>query len=324
MEDYKALIIELYKFRKADAAWRPNLSRPTPNSIKEECENVCRERWTPADAECLRRFFGPCNDLKSSLQAIQRRPTAKFKSILYFLKGDTKKPADKVVEIIAWLLDIRPRPYNVSVDYDRIRTEITNAGNQGLLHNSESSLKPPPQANQPLDVGDEVSGTESGTVRHSATVEKTNGILSFLRRLYGNPYFKSISIAVFAFAALATAGNWIYGWWDNKDLRKIQTGLQRCMYWAGDHYEQVSCNEKFGYDTMVVAFDSVRFHNLKKVTSPDTITLNAIGRLWYKKRNNKYEFFTSDGYYPPDPKYRVLPVTERIIMNEIRSRQASN
>jgi hypothetical protein len=324
MEDYKALIIELYKLRKADATWRPNLSRPTPNTIKEECENVCRERWTPADAECLRRFFGPCNDLKSSLQAIQRRPTAKFKSILYFLKGDTKKPADKVVEIIAWLLDIRPRPYNVLVDYDRIRNEINRAGNQGLLQDLESSLKPPPQPNQPTVQGGKGGETMGASVDQPASAKQRNRLLIILRRFYGIPYFKSISIAVFAFAALATAGSWIYGWWDNKDLRKGLAGLQRCMYWAGDHYEQVSCNEQFGYDTMVVAFDSVRFHNMKRVTSPDTITLNAIGRLWYKKRNNKYEFYTSDGYYPPDPKYRVLPVTERIIMNEIRSRQASN
>lgn len=324
MEDYKALIIEFYKLKKADATWRPNLSYPTPNSIKEECETVCKERWSQADVECLRRFFGPCIDLKSSLQAIRQYPTDNFKPIVNFLKGDTRRPAGKVVEIIAWLLNIGPRPYNVLVNYDEIRSEIVKEGNQDMPHNSESSVKLPLKAKQPSYVDEEVKETKGSAAHHPAPTEKKNGIPSFLSRLYGKPYFKSITIIVLAFAALATTGKWIYDWREIKNSRKELAGLQQCMYWAGDQYERVSCNEKFGYDTVVVAFDSVRFHNLKRVTVPDTITLDAIGRLWYIKRNNKYEFFTSDGSYPPDPKFRLRPVTERIIMNQIQSRQASN
>ena len=322
MKDYKALIVGVYKLSKSDTTWRPNLSRPTPNSIKEECEIVCQERWSQADVQCLRNFFGPCNDLKTALQAIRQHPTDKFKPIIRFLEGKTKGPADKVTEITAWLLDVKPRPYNSSVDYDKIRKDIIEAGNQILGYEWRHSATPV-QADQQSVVADEVGESEVHSVPQQIIAKERNGIFPILRRLYGKPYFKSIAIAVIAFAALATADNWIYGWGDYKDLRNGPAGPQLCMYWADDHYEKVSCNTRFGYDTMVVAFDSVRFHNLKRVTTPDTITLNAIGRLWYIKRNNKYEFFTSNGYYPTDPKHRLRPVTERIIINEIRSRQAS-
>jgi hypothetical protein len=116
---------------------------------------------------------------------------------------------------------------------------------------------------------------------------------------------------------LIVVGMWYYGWRENENSRDDLAGLQRCMYWAGDYYEQVSCNDKFGPDTLVIAFDSVSFHKLKRITRPDTISSNAIGRVWYIKRNNKYEFYTSGGYYPGDPKFRLRPVTAFIIQNRI-------
>ncbi|WP_315823473.1 hypothetical protein [Paraflavitalea speifideaquila] len=61
------------------------------------------------------------------------------------------------------------------------------------------------------------------------------------------------------------------------------------MYWAGDHYQPVPCNQKVP-NTLVVALDTLLIKNFRKITQPDTITNRAIGLVWYSKINNKVEF----------------------------------
>lgn len=102
-------------------------------------------------------------------------------------------------------------------------------------------------------------------------------------------------------------------WSRNNKSATVSLDGQQCMYWAGDHYEPVSCNQQFGIDTLVIALDSLRLYNFKKINTPDTITRSAIGKVWYIKLKNKLEFYTADGYYPADPKLRVKPITDYII-----------
>ncbi len=69
----------------------------------------------------------------------------------------------------------------------------------------------------------------------------------------------------------------------------LSTGNGGCMYWAGDHYQPVPCNQKVP-NTLVVALDTLLIKNFRKITQPDTITNRAIGLVWYSKINNKVEF----------------------------------
>lgn len=76
-----------------------------------------------------------------------------------------------------------------------------------------------------------------------------------------------------------------------------------CMYWDGNQYKVTSCDDK-NPRHMLLPIDTVRLKYFKKITRPDTLTLeNAFGNSWYSKSNNVVEFFTMDGVNPDNGKY---------------------
>jgi len=90
------------------------------------------------------------------------------------------------------------------------------------------------------------------------------------------------------------------------------------MFWAGDHYQSISCTQHF-VDTLVVALDSEKIIHFKKITRPDTITLNAVGCVWYVKYRGDIEYYTSDGFHPIDPQLRLKPITPYMIRKYIHA-----
>ncbi|MFI5161214.1 MAG: hypothetical protein ACHQHN_08045 [Sphingobacteriales bacterium] len=97
-----------------------------------------------------------------------------------------------------------------------------------------------------------------------------------------------------------------------KPALNITNGKEKCMYWAGDHYQPVSCNQKLG-DTLVYALDVIKVTHFKRITDPDTLTRKSLGRVWYLKLNNKIEFYTSPGFHPVHVEKRLKPVTGYIL-----------
>jgi len=87
---------------------------------------------------------------------------------------------------------------------------------------------------------------------------------------------------------------------------------QECMYWTGDHYQPIACDQKKG-DTPIIALDTQKVAHLKKITRPDTLTENALGKVWYVKVNNMPEFYTDSGSYPMDIKKELKPMTQYIL-----------
>lgn len=74
------------------------------------------------------------------------------------------------------------------------------------------------------------------------------------------------------------------------------------MYWNGEEYVGTS-SSYVNPNFEVVAMDKNLFTHFKKITRPDTLTVeNAIGRAWYSKYNNKVDFFTMDGKNPENGK----------------------
>jgi hypothetical protein len=75
-----------------------------------------------------------------------------------------------------------------------------------------------------------------------------------------------------------------------------------CMYWDGIEYKITSCDDKNPKHKLIPA-DTVRLKYFKKITRPDTLTVdNGLGSSWYTKCNNEVEFFTMDGVNPNNGK----------------------
>ncbi|WP_411898324.1 hypothetical protein [Elizabethkingia occulta] len=96
----------------------------------------------------------------------------------------------------------------------------------------------------------------------------------------------------------------------------------RCMYWNDSTYTATACDDKTLYRN-IVPIDSLDLKNFKKITKPDTLTPeNALGKIWYSKRWNKVEFFTTTNRKGTNPKNgaTLRPVTEKIIEKHAHSK----
>ena len=81
-----------------------------------------------------------------------------------------------------------------------------------------------------------------------------------------------------------------------------------CMYWTGDHYVASPCIQR--EDTVVTALDPDRLRNFRRITDTTLITRNSIGKVWYRIKHKKYEFYTSKGFHPIDIQINLKRLTE--------------
>lgn len=97
---------------------------------------------------------------------------------------------------------------------------------------------------------------------------------------------------------------------------------KKCMYWNDSVYTATACEDKTLYRN-IVPIDSLDLKNFKKITKPDTLTPeNALGKIWYSKRWNNVEFFTTTNRKGTNPKNgaTLRPVTEKIIEKHAHSK----
>jgi hypothetical protein len=296
--DYIQVVLEEYR-RKVVAGQLPlGLIQLSPAKIKEACLEVCRDRYEPKDGKILKTFFGDSADREACLRAIDRCEIDKFRPLIKFLKGTITVTDGKNIELLAWLIDFTDRPWQMGKKY---ATDIV-----------------PDQVEQSLNEGGSIEvDREEPKKQGSALNSYREPILTPLKATITHPKFSKAMFPVSMILVTVGIGVWI---WVNKTIVRVPTGPQACMYWAGDHYEQVSCNVHFT-DTVVIALDSGKLVHFRKITQPDTITSNSIGSVWYVRYRKDYEYYTADGYHPIDPTLRLRPITEYIIRNHIHPNQ---
>lgn len=276
--DYKTLVIRDYQRKKRSSLLPLSLVKPSPAELKELCKAICNERFTRKDEKALKAFFGNFSDMESCLKAIDRFENDRLKPLANFLEGRTSDTKDKNIEVLAWLIDFEPRPYEFGRKYDATEPSQTDPVT--------------------IDPGD---GAEQGSANGTAPPKAPT------------INWKKLVISSAAAFILLAGFYWLGA---NKPTASIIIGHQACMYWHEDHYEPISCQDHA--DTLVVALDSSRLTHFRKITRPDTITAHSIGKIWYARYRKDYEFYTSDGLHPMDPNLRLRPLTEYIIAHHIR------
>ena len=80
------------------------------------------------------------------------------------------------------------------------------------------------------------------------------------------------------------------------------------MYWTGDHYERIDCDEE---NNDKVLFNEERWKNFRKITDLSTITEKSIGVVHYFGNKNR-EFFTSGGKHPIETTRHLRVMTRYI------------
>ena len=280
INEYKDEVFLAYQKKKESGDISINLLRPTPGKLRAECLSVYKERFIQKDENTIKAFFGPKGDSDNYLKCIDKFETQKFKPLKNFLTKKTSDPDEKIIHLVAWLIDHEPRPYQMGGI--RIENVDTNAGGRKTETGRKLKILTPPG---PPDAG------KAGNWKQILSTPKMKQIIA--------------SLMIFIFAG---SGAYLF-------LNNIN---QQCMYWTGDHYEAVSCNQKIK-DVTIIAMDNNIASRLKKITRPDTLTQNAVGKVWYTKIDNELEFYTSSGYHPEYTDRKLKPITAYIIDKYIKN-----
>lgn len=301
-DDYPKLLLHIYNEKKKGNILSGRLMNPTPANLKEECVIALR-RLKRRDEKALKDFFKQDGENVSWERVIKNFETDKFRPIQSYLLNDTNSMNEIRMEVLAWLLDLRDRPYNPDIDYSKLfkrkPDEITGDDFQDSM----------PVIGDPV-----INGNEFGGEVATRSSQGSDPDINFPnqeksapgKRKYITVFRKKIAAFIIPVAILAAA----YFTFNNKQ------SSGGCMYWTGDHYEVISCHPRTG-DTVVIALDSLKLINFKRIKEPATITYNSIGSVWYSKINNKYEYFTAGGYHPKERGKKLRPISKHIIDSQI-------
>lgn len=286
--DYSDLVLKNYDDLKAANQLPRSLLHPSPARLKKECMLICESQHSRKDERVLRDFFGTGADKAATLDAIKQCDIDKFRPLVNFINRDTVTPDPKIIELLAWMIDFQPRPFDYQTRYS-VPDENENFDGESIESNPARSESEP---------GDRLlSSTPLPTVAQAAcNVKKSTGIFKL----------KNLLFAAILLTMLAGA---IY-WFSNKPSFG---GSHQCMYWYGDRYEPIECSQK-KEGVIILALDSVKLKNFRRVTRTDTITYASLGYLWYTKiTSDSIDVFTSDGVHPLDFRKKLRPISPYII-----------
>ncbi|MBC7653948.1 MAG: hypothetical protein H7098_05665 [Oligoflexus sp.] len=302
--EYKKQVLKVYEKQKIDNNLSLNLQRPTPAKIKSECLNVIAERYSPKeDEQILQTFFGAQNGAKEYLSSIKKFDIDKFRPLLNFLKGFTNHTEDKNIELLAFLLNFKPRPHLFDYDYQNIRIEE----NQDL----ESEIVPKGKIleNQPS-----IKQSEKSEVKKQGVIIGFKNYPSTKKRKYLLTFIAVICL-ISIMATILSKRKSI-----NALLIASQTN-QNCMYWTKDHFKMIDC-ERNNLNVQTIAYDEIKFNDQKKITRIDTLTDACIGKIWYSKIDNNIEFFTAAGMHPEHIENSLKLITKHIYEKYIKKKDS--
>jgi hypothetical protein len=319
-EDYQKVVLDDYAKKVINGSIAPSLLDPTPGSFRERCIYVYKERCSTDDDEIIKSFLGSAG--KECLSLLENSLAVKFRQLPKILKGKVENPNIKYIELIAWLIDFKPRPSTAYYKSfysqpQQNEEEVISKGEDKdvSLEMSEIETKIPTSQPKNISIGEVPTGDQEGTIKMPQPIvsDSNNELspparLSYLERLIlwleAGPHAgkKKLVVALIPVTLIALAS---YTFFEH-------TGSQ-CMYWTGNEYQSVGCSLKIDH-AQVIALDRHKLNNLKKINRLDTITEKDLGKVWYVKiKVDSAEFYTDSGEYPLDIRKRLLPVTPYIL-----------
>ena len=284
-EDYREAVVRDYQAKLADGSLSLNLIKPTPAGIKKEWLFVFETRRKKDDRKTLRLFFGEKDDEEDYGKALKKIEVDKFRPLCKFLNKETQNPDDKIIELLAWLIDFPDRPYKYGVPFPQNQLDFVETNSEQIEKSQEISRV-------------ESENTVGGNTHSPATGQKEGGPAKDTGFKLTRKY-KGAIIAFSIVIAIAT-GSFVWKYYHKE-----------CMYWDGQKYIAADCNVDLPTSELI-ALDESKLNNLKWITQPDTITEKHINKVWYIRNKNMIELFTCEGVYPLDRKRRLFPLSKKI------------
>jgi hypothetical protein len=165
--DYEKAVLKQYHEKRKANLLRSDLAHPAPAKLKDCCLMVFKERDGSTDRKILMDFFEVGVNEKMSWEIIDQFSRDRFRPLVKYLKGEISKTDLKNTELLAWLIDFRPRPFDFA--RGKVVPDWSIDGRIVKATDVEDTLRTMP----------EPSGTEEKNER-----------VSFIRRLDNKPRFK--------------------------------------------------------------------------------------------------------------------------------------
>lgn len=113
--EYRKAVLQAYETKKAAGLLSAELLSPTPGNIKTEVLNVCEQRFNSKDEKTLRSFYGTKDNKAAYYKAIDTTTADKFRPLEKVLKKGTLNTALRNIDLLAWLIDFKPRPFDYTL-----------------------------------------------------------------------------------------------------------------------------------------------------------------------------------------------------------------
>ncbi|NII84252.1 MULTISPECIES: hypothetical protein [unclassified Pedobacter] len=286
-EDYQDIVLAAYKKMKDNGKLHAILPQATTTRLRRACLKVYDDRYTPKDADILSMFFKKdkmeCDDFG---KVIYDSDADDFKALRNHIKGETGKTKEENTDLLAWLIDLEPRPRSAYYLSSDKTIKIGGMPINELFLPPVPPIPPGPQKPSipPIQAEDPV----------------------YLPRF--SPRYITVSCII-----LLLVGTTSFAVWErrSKMVRRPESG-EKFMYWDGDHYEPVK-DEKQDVGAAIIPLNIQTLTQQRKINLPDTLTSYSIGKVWYKGHGKDHEFFTDSGAYPLDTQRVLKPLSNTIL-----------
>lgn len=330
IKSYQKEVLSKYKNEKGGEL-RGYLAAPTRSQIRDACVYLFHRRNEKNDEYILNRFFQFKND-ENKLREIENFGEGKFRSIENFLKGEVENTSAKNLNLIGWLIDFNPRPYEEYLKSDnsvfeeeplnRPQTEIIDKSND-----REEKVKK--EEKKTIEEIEKKRQEEKERKKHKEEEEKRKKKKRRKLVITISIAFGAILITTVIFNKKIFPDVSKYSPSINTTIKspmnpKIDTQLvdNKCMTWADSLYIPVSCDESpiSKYGTQVKPLDPMELKNMHKVeVDAAYLFFSEDGKplIWYyKNKEHVYEYFTAPGLHPSTGE-TLRKITPYIIQNYV-------
>jgi len=266
-EEFKQEVFAAYKDLSSRHELPDEMENLTRFGLKRHAQRVLADRYDRKDDEVIRQFFDPRNQYANNEERIDRFDLDGFRPLVLFMQGRTQNPHERVVKILAWLIDFEPRPY---AEWRKMR------GSDLQIMNDSGA-----------DTAEDLTANSSEI---GGKPQKKNKLAWYLA-----------GVALLAGLAAYFA------------INQPQCLDKQCMYWASDRYVAICCEERLP-GANIVAIRPYELEHFRRITQPDTLTVQHANKVWYSKIDNTVEFFTAPATQHPVHQDRLLkPATAYIL-----------
>lgn len=269
---FRKNVLSYYLEKKKMQEMDERLANPSPANLRDYCLIRLSEGLPETDIQILKKFFDPYNKSDNLEETIQTYPTGWLKALQKFILGKTTDPDELIVKLLAILVDYQPRPFRYTYNEMTVSQPVPSV-DTGTKDASENRA-----------IGEINSRLKNETIKTVISERNTKQVIPVSQS------FLSEKRNILRISGVILAMILIFF-----TIRHFTP--KDCMCWNGERYVEVDCQDK-GLPYQIIGLDKNKLIHFQKITRPDTLTEQDIGKVWYSKIDNKVEFFTSPGFHP--------------------------